>query len=199
MIRGCACLVVMLTLVAGGIAGCGRGGPKNSAPSSVASSETPRPIDTLLMAYLSKARALHHEADLHEQAGDPRAAIVDLERLVATPVPGNQSPAPEAQEVLADTLARLADLRGQLGDFEAAERDIERGLQRAPKQSYFEGHLVEIRGVGQERRAKRLSEQGDSKGAEQARRKAIELFDEAIRIQDQVINKALLDAGGPRE
>lgn len=154
------------------------------------------PVDTMLMAYLSKARALHHQADMHEEDGDQRRAVLELERIVATPVPGGDHPMPEAQEVLADTRARMAELRGQLGDLDAADRDVEEGLKRAPQVSFFEGHLIEIRGVIAQRRAKDLGDKGDKAGAERERRRAFEDFDRAVQIQDKVIERLLPDAGG---
>jgi tetratricopeptide (TPR) repeat protein len=175
--------------------GCGRAEP-SGAVADQATVELAPPIDALLMAYLSKARALHHQADLHEQDNDLKAAIADLQTLIATPVPGGGRPMQEAQELLADTLARLADLRGQLGDFDAASSDIEQGLQRAPKVSYFEGHLYEIRGINEQRHAKALADRGDPQGAELARRNAMKALERAVSIQDQVINAILSDAGG---
>lgn len=157
---------------------------------------TPPPVDTMLVAYLSKARALHHQADMHEEQGDVRKAVGALEKIVSTPVPGGDRPMPEAQEVIADTRARMAGLREQLGELDEAERDIEEGLKRAPKVSFFEGHLIEIRGVIAQRRAKELGEKGDKTGAERERRKAFEDFDRAVQIQDKVIERLLPDGGG---
>jgi tetratricopeptide (TPR) repeat protein len=154
------------------------------------------PVDASLMAFLSKARAVHHQADLEEEAGDITGAAQALEKLVNAPLPEAPRPRPEATEVLADTLARLADLRGQKGEFDAAEQDIAHGLERAPERSYFEGHLWEIRGVNEERRAKSLAEAGSPQQAERARKKAAEAFERAIAIQDQVIRDTLAKDGG---
>ena len=153
-------------------------------------------VDTMLMAYLSKARAVHRQADMREEDGDRKGAVAELEKLVATPVPGGDRPMQEAQEVLADTHARMAELRGQMGEYDEAERDIERGLARAPKVSFFEGHLIEIRGVIAQERARKLAAEGDKPGAERERRKAFEHFDRAVQIQDKVIERLLPDAGG---
>lgn len=150
-------------------------------------------VDSSLMAFLSLARAAHHQADLKEQAGDLPGAIEALDKTV--PRAGDVASHFEAREVLADTKARLSDLRGQLGKHDDAERDIVEGLQFAPKDSYFEGHLYEMRGVNEERRAKVLAEQGDRIGGEAARKKALASFDRAIDVQDRVIRKELSDAG----
>ena len=166
------------------------------APREGGSPAGAQPVDTMLMAYLSKARSLHHQADMREEQGDARGAVAALEKLVSTPLPGGSQPMQEAQEVLADTYARMAELRGQLGDLEAAERDIVQGLHRAPKVSFFEGHLIEVRGVIAQKRAKALADKGDQVASERERRKAFEDFDHAVRIQDQVIERLLPDAGG---
>ena len=173
-------------------------GGSSSAPCTCAEADAPPPVDATLMAYLSKARSVHHQADQQEEAGDITQAIGSLERLVSTPVPGGATPLPEAQEVLADTLARLADLRGRSGAFDDAERDIQRGLERAPADSYFAGHLFEQRGVNEERRAKSLADGGDAAGAEAARKRAFEAFERAVTIQDRVIQRELARDGGTR-
>jgi hypothetical protein len=178
-------LLAMLLL---GLVGCGQrdSGAIPGAP----------PVDTMLMAYLSKARSLHHQADMREEDGDVKGAVAALEKLAGTPVPGGAQPMQEAQEVLADTFARMAELRGQLGELDAAEHDIQQGLLRAPKVSFFEGHLVEVRGVIEQKRAKLMADKGDKEASERERRKAFEDFDRAVRTQDQVIDRLLPDAGG---
>jgi tetratricopeptide (TPR) repeat protein len=154
-------------------------------------------VDPVLFAFLSKARAAHHEADIAEEAKDRAAAIRALDRLVKGPQPGSGPLAPEAQEVLADTRARLADLKSAEGDFDAASRDIEAGLRLAATPTHFRGHLIEIRGVLEERRSAALKEKGDLPGAEAAKQAAVKSFEEAIEVQDEVILRALGDAGAP--
>lgn len=157
----------------------------SGAPSAAA-------IDDSLMAYLSLARALHHEADLAEDAGDPSKAIATLERLVARPKP---RAAPEIDEVLADTYARLGDLRSSNGDVDGAARDLEAGLALARETSYFRGHLFEVRGVVEERRSKALAKSGDAAGATLARQAAMKAFEQAVEIQGQVIDRARATGG----
>lgn len=154
-------------------------------------------VDPVLLAFLSKARAAHHEADITEEAKDRPAAIRALDRLVQGRQPGSGPLAPEVQEVLADTHARLADLRSAEGDFDAASRNIEAGLRLAATPTHFRGHLIEIRGVLEERRSAALKEKGDLPGAEAAKQAALKAFEEAIEVQDEVILRALGDAGAP--
>jgi hypothetical protein len=145
-------------------------------------------VDTTLLAFLSKARALHHEADMAEGRNDPAAAVVALDRLTAARAPANR---PEVDEVLADTRARLADLRAGRGDFDGAARDVVEGLRTASGDSYFRGHLFEVSGLVEERRARALDASGDRAGAAQARKRALEASDQAVRIQEEVIRRAL--------
>jgi tetratricopeptide (TPR) repeat protein len=153
-------------------------------------------VDAPLMAFLSKARSAHHQADLREQAGDTNGAVEALEKVVdSTAALGERA---EVREVQSDTLARLSDLRGQQGDHDAAERDVRKGLELSPKGSYFEGHLYEMRGVNEERRAKARADAGDEPGAQAARRQAFQAFERAIEIQDGVIRKELTEDAGER-
>jgi tetratricopeptide (TPR) repeat protein len=182
-----------------GALGCARSGPgteREPGAEQAAGEPAAAPIvDSVLLAFLSKARSAHHAADLHEQAGDHAAAIRALEGLVNGPRPGGARPLPEAGEVLADTRARLAELRSARGEFEPALRDVDDGLALAVDPTYFRGHLFEVRGLVEERRAKALDDKGDRDGATQARKAAVEAFEQAVAIQDQVISSALGDAG----
>ncbi|MDI1475777.1 hypothetical protein [Polyangium sp. y55x31] len=149
-------------------------------------------VDSVLLAFLSKARAAHHKADLAEASGDVAGAIAALESLTNGARPGGATPLPEASEVLSDTYARLADLRSAKSEFDAALGDVDAGLLLAKETTYFRGHLFEVRGLVEERRAKSMPE---GEGRERARKAAMDAFDEAVRIQDQVISSALGDAG----
>lgn len=183
--------LLMLAALAGW-AGCTERSPEQPCPCA----EAP-PVDAPLMAFLSKARAAHHQADQREEAQDYAGAITALEQITGTSL-GATSSLPEAKEVLSDTRARLADLHSQLGKYDEAEQDVVEGLKLAPKDSYFEGHLHEMRGVSEERRAKTLAEAGDKAGSEVARKRAFESFERAIDVQDRVIRKELGDAGGEK-
>jgi len=146
-----------------------------------------RPIDPVLLAFLGRARSAHHAADAYEERGDLAAATKTLADVVAGPVPGGARPPPEAREVIADTRARMADLESKVGKFDEALREVERGLERVPETSYFRGHLFEVRGLIEERRQKALEERGDRAAADQARQRALQAFEESMRIQSEVI------------
>lgn len=187
--RLAASLLVLATLVGG--VGCNDKAPE---PPCVCG-EAPPPVDATLMAFLSKARSAHHQADAREQAGDVPGAVAALEQITSTSL-GETAKRPEAREVLADTRARLADLRSQAGKHDEAEGDIVAGLELAPQDSYFAGHLYEMRGVNEERRAKALAEAGDEAAAEAARKRAFAAFEKAVDVQDRVIRKELEGTGG---
>jgi tetratricopeptide (TPR) repeat protein len=171
-------------LVALGASGCAR-----ERASTGCNDDAGVPVDPALLAFLSRARAAHHAADAHEARNDLAAAEKELEAVVDGALPP-QKDAPEVREVLADSLARLAELRARRNDFKAAERDIERGLGLVPEPSYFRGHLVEVRGLMEERRSKALEAAGDQAGASGARERALAAFQEAMRIQNDVIQRA---------
>jgi tetratricopeptide (TPR) repeat protein len=152
-------------------------------------------VDRALVAFLSKARAAHHEADLALDDGDTDLAIAALDGLARGPRPGHGESPPEVAEVLADTHARLADLESDLGDFTKALGEVESGLSLAPAPTHFRGHLFEVKGVVLERQSKALDALGETAGAERAKASAVEAFEAAIKIQDQVIREALPGAG----
>lgn len=151
-------------------------------------------VDPALVAFLSKARAAHHRADLAEDRGELGVAI----EAVSTIVDGPRPPVtPEVVEVVADALARRADLRSRAGDLDAADRDVDAGLALATEISHFRGHLFEVRGLVAERRAEALAARGDP-GAAAAREDAIRAYEQAIEVQDRVIRDALGEAAPPR-
>jgi tetratricopeptide (TPR) repeat protein len=166
------------------LAGCS----KSAEPERCPEVQGGAPVDPALLAFLSRARAAHHRADEPERRGDLPGAIRELEALVGGPLlRGN---APESREVLADTRARLADLRSRAGDYDRAEADITEGLRLVPETSYFRGHLLEVRGLSEERRSKALSSAGDTANAERAKNRALTAFQEAMAIQAEVIERS---------
>jgi hypothetical protein len=150
-------------------------------------------VDPALYAFLSKARAAHHRADLAEKDGKRGEAIEAVSTVIDGPKP---DVSPEVIEVVADARARRADLKSQAGDFDGAARDIDQGLAEAVEITHFRGHLYEVGGLVAERRATALEKSGDASGAAAAKDRAIGLYEKAIEVQDAVIVRAL---GGPDE
>jgi hypothetical protein len=180
------------------LVGCARETSRDAPPGgSPCDDSSARPVDTKLMAWLSKARTLHHLADLGETDGGVDRAIAPLEQLVSGATPSG--PAPEVDEVLADTYARLAELRVRRGDLDRAEADIVKGLERAQGSTYFRGHLLEVRGLVFEKLGQSLAKAGKGVEAEEARQKAMRASLEAVRIQDEVISGTIDEGAAPRE
>jgi tetratricopeptide (TPR) repeat protein len=153
-------------------------------------------VDTELMAFLSEARALHHEANLKEDGGDLPGAIDAMDRLVAARRPHPERPAPEVEEVLGDAYARLAELRLERGELDPAGDAIARGLEHTPEPTYFRGHLLEVKGLVEEARAAELADAGKPEEAAKARERAIGVLEEVVKIQDEVIQRSLANADG---
>jgi tetratricopeptide (TPR) repeat protein len=186
-----AVLTILLSLA---IVSCAKRDRPSGPHSSASGVPSEIVVDEALLAYLSTARALHHEADLYEDKNDVPGAIGALERLLSKTPPRR---APEVDEVIADTRARLAELRAELGDYDGGQKDVELGLAAAPTVSYFRGHLLEVRGLIEEKRGKALAAKGDTVGASKAKELAMKAYEEAIVVQDQVIERGTRD-GGPK-
>ncbi len=158
--------------------------------------ESGSPLDAPLMAYLSMARALHHEATLEEDSGSPAKALAAMDRLLAAPRPANANAIPEVEEVLADAFARSTELAIHAGDLDRGARYAKEGLTHASGTSYFRGHLLEVDGLLEEARVAALRDAGKSAEAEAAKTRAIEKLEAAVRVQQSVIGGALAaDAG----
>jgi tetratricopeptide (TPR) repeat protein len=154
-------------------------------------------VDSELLAFLSLARAHHHEANLLEQSGDLRGAVAALRKIVDAPKPHPGQRVPEVEEVLADAYARIADLELQLKDSASARHDVETGLLHATDPTYFRGHLLEVFGIVEESRTAELVDAGRDAEADKARAHALALLREAVDVQEAVIAR-VLDAGRDR-
>ena len=174
---------------------CSKAHDAGTASTCVDGDAATTPIDTDVMAFLSAARARHHEANLKEDAGDLSGAVDAMQQLVTMKTPHAGSIVVEVEEVLADAHARLAELRLKTKDVDGASRDATRGLGHASEPTYFRGHLLEVLGIVEEERAKQLELSGKADDAKQARARAIQLFHEVVGIQSQVIERSLGDGG----
>lgn len=185
--------LAVLFAAATAVAACSRA--ERSAPGPAMApgraTDAGSPFDVETMAFLSKARALHHEANVREDAGDARGAIAAVDRIVRASLPHPGTNVPEVEEVLADAWARLAELDVRVGDLTAAENAAKEGLTHARAPTYFRGHLLEVQGIAEEARSLSLADAGNAAGAAAARAAAMRLLEEAVAIQDQVIEGAL--------
>ena len=154
----------------------------------------PTAVSPVLLSFLSRARSAHHAADIHVDSNELGKAVEVLDKLTqeAKPKVGADGEAPaEVKEVLADTRARLADLRSRQGRFDAANVDIDAGLKLVADVSYFRGHLFEMRGVVEQRRAKKLTQDGNADAAKEAKQRALVAFEKSMAINLKVIEQAL--------
>ena len=124
-----------------------------------------------------------------EQREDLKGAVRVLAELVKKPeaIPDRI----EAREVVADTRARLADYKSQLGQFAQAREEVRAGMQLAQDPTYFRGHLFEVQGLVAERQAKELKAAGQLAAAKKAEADALDAFEKAMSVQEQVIEQAL--------
>lgn len=188
-----ASLVLAISIVIAAATGACR--PSGSDAAGVHGEDAGTPIDIDVMAFLSAARARHHEANVREDSGDLPGAIDALQKLVTMKTPRPGTSIAEVEEVLADAYARLAELRIRAKDLDLAAKDVDAGLAHAKDPTYFRGHLLEVKGVVEEERAKVLDAAGKKDEAKEARARAIKLFDEVVGIQMKVIDKTLGDGG----
>lgn len=151
-------------------------------------------VDSELLAFLSLARAHHHEANLLEDSGNVTGAIGALQKIVDAPKPHPGERLPEVDEVLADTLARMAELKLTTKDIAGAQHDVETGLLYVNEPTYFRGHLLEVYGIVEEARTAELKDAGNAAEAEKSRVHALALLREAVDVQEAVIGR-VLDAG----
>ncbi len=157
--------------------------------------EAHAPVDTEIMAFLSEARALHHQANLKEEAGDlagRRSARWSASSRRAGRIPSARRPRSKRSSP-----TRTRGSPSSSSDRRASSRARADGGRRAgsstrPEPTYFRGHLVEVAGPhrGGARRASSPTRASRDE-ATQAREKAIQLLEEVVKIQDQVIQRSL--------
>ena len=152
-------------------------------------------IDQEVMAYLSMARARHHEANLKEE-GDAPGAIAALEELPRAPRPHPGQSVPEGEEGLADTFARMAELEVAAGDLARASASVHDGMAHAPDPTYFRGHLLEVAGLTEEARAATLRDAGEPAQAAAAKARALDLLHQAVVVQERVVAASLARGSG---
>lgn len=172
------------------LAACDRPNPTPDSCPPVPALSAP-PIDRALLAFLSKAKAAHHQADLAQDDGDQSGAIVALQALVEGPRPGGENSAIEIREVMADSRARLAGLLSAKAKHDAAEAQLRRGLAELPERNVYRGRLMEMLGVVEEGRYRAFKAAGENDKATRAKVRAVRAFGGAIAIQDEVIRRLL--------
>lgn len=197
---GLACVIALVT--GGWLAGCAQPSSTEDEPRPVAAArpaaapaapacacEDEAVVDPPLLAFLSLARAAHHEADLAMEGDERARAVAALARVTSAAWSGKKPP--ELVEVTADTFARIADFESEAGKFDEASRAVDAGLALATEATHYRGRLFELRGVVEQRREKALKDKGDKVGAAKAREIALDAFGQAMDIQEDVIGRMM--------
>ncbi len=152
-----------------------------------------RQLDEATMALLTTARALHHEADVFEAAGDHASARAAIERVLALRFPGAVD---EAEDVRADAWGRLGEIALAAEDPDRALGNANTGLQDSRRDSVLRARLYVVRGRALRRIADRAQQNGDPTTAASRRREAIDALETSIRVNQRVLRR-IFDGGVP--
>ena len=112
-------LVAAAALALGLLGGCSMDGARHG----------PAPSNEAVMAVLGTVRALHHEADVFEGAGDFERATGAVRRILALDFPRNMA---EAEDLRADAYGRLAELALRRAAPDEALALADTGLRGSP-------------------------------------------------------------------
>lgn len=126
--------------------------------------------------YVRAAAFDSREAEQAEETGDHAAAIVALERLIATHVPPGVAE-DDARVIRQDAHDRLARARLAVGDLDAARAAVDAGLALGARDDLFTANLFTTRG--------RLNE------AEGNDREAAADYERALDIHEALLDQAL--------
>jgi hypothetical protein len=150
-----------------------------------------RDLDETTMAVLNTARALHHEADVYESAGDYNAASQAIERVLALHIPPSVA---EAEDIRVDAWGRLAEIALEADDPDRALAHANAGLQDSHRESVLRARLYVVKGRALRALADRAARSADTTTADARRREAIDALETSIQINQRVLGH-LLDGG----
>jgi tetratricopeptide (TPR) repeat protein len=168
------------------LASCGKESTPTSSEGAVRT-ELAEPEDALseaLMLSLSQARNYHHKADLLFREGKIDEAAQAVEKVLSIAFPGD---APESEDVILDTHARLAKLRILQARLDDALSLVDKGIASSTRDSFFLANLYTVRGEVFE--AKAMAAEPNSEEARQATIEAIAAFDASIQINNGLLEK----------
>jgi tetratricopeptide (TPR) repeat protein len=158
------------------------------------SAQTSSDLDEATVAVLNTVRALHHQADVYEDAGDYPQAASAIERVLALRIPAGIL---EAEDIRVDAWGRLAEIALAQGEADRAMSHANTGLRDAQRESVLTARLHVVRGRALRALAEQARQAGDTTLAEERSRQAIESLETSIRINQRVLG-TLLDGGrGP--
>lgn len=151
-----------------------------------------------LMASLGQAQNFHGKADVLVDSGDLEQAAATVAMILDIPFPEN---APEAEDVMADTRARLAKLYAELGQLERAMAVVEVGIASSDRQSFYLANLHTVRGQILQAMAKEAQTEPDSEDAQVTKARVDSIRKEAIKAFElsNKIHEALLETLDPGE
>lgn len=141
-------------------------------------------LSEALMISLGQARNYHHKADLLLRSGKTEEAAAAVEAVLAISFPPE---APESEDVILDTHARLAKLRILQGQLEGALSLVDEGIAISTRDSFFLANLHTVRGEVFEATAN--AAEPKSEAAKQATIDAISAFDASIKINERLLEK----------
>lgn len=142
-------------------------------------------------AWANTARALHHEADAYEDAGDLARARAAIERLLALPMPAEL---PDREALRADAFGRLGEILLDLHENGAALERLDAGLQQGRADSVLRARLLMVRGRALRALAQEARASNDSTREAQLRAQAIEALESSLAMNQRVLS-SLTDGG----
>lgn len=151
------------------------------------------PSDEATMAVLGTARALHHEADLYESAGNFVEASRAMERILAMETPRGMQ---ETEDLRADAYGRLSELDLRRDAPDDARAHAQRGIDESRRESVLRARLFMVQGQALGVLADRATAAGDLAGASARRAEALAALDMSIQINQRVLGR--LTDGGSR-
>jgi hypothetical protein len=151
------------------------------------------PSNEAVMALLGTVRALHHEADVFEGAGDFERATGAVRRILALEYPRNMA---EAEDLRADAYGRLAELALRRAAPDEALSLADTGLRDTRRESVLRARLMMVRGQSLGALADRAHAAADEDGARQMRERAVEALEGSIALNQRLLQR-LADGGAP--
>ncbi len=137
-----------------------------------------------LMVSLGQAKNFHHKADVLMSDGKLDEAADEVAKILQIPFPKD---APESEDALLDTRARLATMRIAQGQLETAMELVDGAIANARRESFFLANVHTVRGEIFEAQA--AAAEAGSDEAKQAKRSAIASFDTSIQINARILKK----------
>lgn len=153
----------------------------------------PPPSNEAVMAVLGTVRALHHEADVFEGAGDFERATGAVRRILALEFPRNMA---EAEDLRADAYGRLAELALRRAAPDEALSLADTGLRDTRREGVLRARLMMVRGQSLGALADRSHAGGDDAAAARYRQQALDALEGSIALNQRLLRR-LADGGAP--